>query len=120
MAIPAVAVALSKFNDVLSATQCGADENVEELVTELTWMQCFLVDGEKTAQGRVRTDVWSAAIERLAVCAQELPHGYGGGHSNKSRDIANLNSRFASLRAKIQPFLTCQAPSSGSSQIPGS
>ncbi|XP_019180502.1 PREDICTED: jacalin-related lectin 19-like isoform X1 [Ipomoea nil] len=114
MAIPAVSVALSKFNDALSETQCGADEHVEELVTELTWMQCFLVDGEKTAQGRVRTDIWSSAIERLAVCAQELNYGGGGGHSNKSRDFANLNARFASLRAKIQPFLTCQAPSSDS------
>nr|GMD81643.1 putative late blight resistance protein homolog R1B-16 isoform X1 [Ipomoea batatas] len=118
MAIPAVTVALSKYNDVLSETQCGADENAEELVTELTWMQCFLVDGEKTAQGRVRTEIWSSAIERLAVCAQELHYGYSTGRSNKSRDIANLNARFASLRAKIQPFLTCQAPTSDSSNIP--
>lgn len=106
MAIPAVSVALSKFNDeIFRSPPCEVDERVEDLVIELTWMQCFLVDGEQTPEGRARTAVWSPAIERLAVYAQDLHSGFVS-PAVKILGIEKLTKKLATLREKLLPFVT--------------
>nr|GMD77260.1 jacalin-related lectin 19-like [Ipomoea batatas] len=112
MAISAVSVALSKFNDEISRSPpCEVDERVEDLVIELTWMQCFLVDGERSPEGRARADVWSPAIERLALYAQNLHSGLVS-PAVKILGIEKLTKKLAALREKLRPFVAAHVASS--------
>nr|GMD75453.1 jacalin-related lectin 19-like [Ipomoea batatas] len=88
---------MSKFTDEI----CEVDDRAEELVMELKWMQCFLIDGERTPEGHLRAEFWSPAIERLALYAQNLPSGLDGIFV----EIKNLTKKLAALREKLHPFI---------------
>ncbi|CAH9103832.1 unnamed protein product [Cuscuta europaea] len=93
-AISALDAKLSKLE------RYGQGDDVEELRIELRWMKCFLFEGQRTAQGRAIADFWSSVIEQHAVDAlnENAYHCYPVDYTVR---------RFAKLREKLQPFITC-------------
>ncbi|CAH9095249.1 unnamed protein product [Cuscuta epithymum] len=83
MAIAAVDEALSMLNHELNQyCPCAVDD----LLIELPWMKCFLVDGQQTPAGKKRADIWSPIIQRLALCAVNLQPAGGGVQLSKLRE----------------------------------
>lgn len=100
----------------------GVEEEAEELVAELTWIKCFLVDGGETKQGRSRVSVWAAIIQRYALKAQKVLSAFDhsvdveiGGEqqslsvetvAHEKLEIENIINKLASLREKLQIYVT--------------
>ncbi|VFQ85424.1 unnamed protein product [Cuscuta campestris] len=92
--------ALSAATNSLEYSVGEEEEDLEELVRELTWIKCFITTSHRTEMGVEVARVWVSAIERLVhQCLHDL----------HVKPTADLKKSCASLREKIQPFVvTCQ------------
>ncbi|CAH9103826.1 unnamed protein product [Cuscuta europaea] len=116
MAIAAVDEALSMLNDELTQ-YCAC--SVDDLLVELTWLKCFLVDGQQTPAGRKRADIWSRIIQRLALCAVNLqPAGGWIEPGLEPLAVEGLTQKLSELREKLLPFHSSPVRADSSSVLP--
>ncbi|CAH9103868.1 unnamed protein product [Cuscuta europaea] len=101
MAAVSAALDIATFNEELHQSSSLEDD----LLIELTWLKWFLIDGQRTPEGRQRAEIWSPAIERLAQRAVTLQSGWVDVSSNPF-GIADLLTNLSNLRDKLQLLVT--------------
>ncbi|CAH9131057.1 unnamed protein product [Cuscuta epithymum] len=101
MAAVSAALDVATFNEELHQSSSLEDE----LLIELTWLKWFLIDGQRTPEGRQRAEIWSPAIERLAQRAVTIQSGWVHVSSNPF-GMADLLTNLSYLRDKLQLCVT--------------